>query len=90
MCISTFVVAWNCLAAGYKDLSGFSHPAVVPWLPVLSIPMTAFSLTSTSVGLLLGEFILFEGSTTAILVLVTHLIVHAHSLSHQQFLRSLG
>ena len=60
MCISTFVVAWNCLAAGYKDLSGFSHPAVVPWLPVLSIPMTAFSLTSTSVGLLLGEFFLVE------------------------------
>ena len=52
--IATIVVGWNCLGGGYTDFQGIDHGPVYDALPVLTIPMTAFTLTSSSLGLLLG------------------------------------
>lgn len=51
--IASFVVIYNCIAGGYTDLGGVDHNALIPFLPVLSLPLTAFTLTSPSLGLLL-------------------------------------
>jgi hypothetical protein len=50
---SSFLVLWNILAGGYTDFDGIKHGAVVEHLPVLSIPLSIFSLTAPSLGLLL-------------------------------------
>ena len=51
--ISSFLVAWNTLAAGYTDFDLVKHPALIPHLPTLFLPFSIFSLTSGSLGLLL-------------------------------------
>jgi putative membrane protein len=51
--ISSFLVAWNTLAAGYTDFDLVKHPALIPHLPTLFMPFSIFSLTSGSLGLLL-------------------------------------
>uniref|UniRef100_A0A7S3L7Z1 Bestrophin homolog n=1 Tax=Amphora coffeiformis TaxID=265554 RepID=A0A7S3L7Z1_9STRA len=53
--IATFVVAYNAIVGGYQDFEGTKHAALISsqYLPVLTLPMTAFTLTSPSLGLLL-------------------------------------
>ena len=55
--VSGFVITWNTLAGGYTDLGGVDHGAIIESLPKIGIPMAAFSLTSPSLGLLLGMYI---------------------------------
>jgi putative membrane protein len=56
--VATFVVLWNMLAGGYTDLSGVAHGAVLSgrFIRVLTLPLDAFTLSSPSLGLLLGMF----------------------------------
>ena len=54
--IATLVCFYNALAGGYTDLMGGQHGPVIPGLQVLGIPMTAFTITSASLGLLLSKY----------------------------------
>ena len=55
--VSAFVVFYNGLVGGYTDPFGVEHTALLnfPWLLKLTLPMNAFTLTSPSLGLLLGK-----------------------------------
>mmetsp|Transcript_15001 Transcript_15001/g.32729 ORF Transcript_15001/g.32729 Transcript_15001/m.32729 type:complete len:165 (-) Transcript_15001:120-614(-) len=54
--VATFIVVWNALTGGYTGLDGVQHDAVISVLPMLTLPLTPFTLLSPSLGLLLGEF----------------------------------
>jgi predicted membrane chloride channel (bestrophin family) len=47
------LVGWNLLAGGFTGFGMVKHDSIIPFLPVLSLPMTFFSLTGSSLGLLL-------------------------------------
>jgi len=55
--IATFVVLYNCAVGGYADFEGIKHDALISsqWLPLLGLPLAPFTLSSPSLGLLLGE-----------------------------------
>lgn len=57
--VASFVVVYNMLAGGYTDLGGVAHGPVIPggFLPTLGLPLAAFTLTSPSLGLLLGAYL---------------------------------
>jgi hypothetical protein len=54
--IATFIFLYNIVTGGYTDLAGIQHSALISadWLPKLGLPLAAFTLTSPSLGLLLG------------------------------------
>ena len=52
--VATFVCVWNALTGGYQDLTGTSHEALLPALSTLTLPLTPFTLSTSSLGLLLG------------------------------------
>ena len=52
--VATFIVIYNALARGYVDFDGVQHEAVIQGLPKLGLPLTPFTLSSPSLGLLLG------------------------------------
>lgn len=54
--IAVAICVYNALAGGYTDLAGVQHAALVPALPVVGIPMTALTVTSSSLGLLLSKY----------------------------------
>ena len=56
--VATFVCLYNCLAGGYTDFEGVKHAAFFVTkdgfsLPMIGLPLAAFTLTSPSLGLLL-------------------------------------
>ncbi|KAL9183683.1 hypothetical protein ACHAXT_004539 [Thalassiosira profunda] len=51
--ITTFVVLWNALTGGFTDFDGVQHDALIGALPMLTLPLTPFTLLSPSLGLLL-------------------------------------
>jgi predicted membrane chloride channel (bestrophin family) len=53
--IATGIVVWNCLFGTYQDLAGVVHdgPFKESIIPILSLPLTPFTLSSPSLGLLL-------------------------------------
>ena len=51
--VATFVVAYNALVGGYLDIDNVKHEALIPHLPLLTLPLSIFTLTSPSLGLLL-------------------------------------
>jgi hypothetical protein len=53
--IAGFVVVYNALVGGYTDIGGMAHSAPMPG-QVIGLPMTAFTLTGSSLGLLLSTF----------------------------------
>jgi ion channel-forming bestrophin family protein len=55
--VATFIVIWNALLGGYTDFNGVQHEAVIQhaMLPKLGLPLTPFTLSSPSLGLLLGK-----------------------------------
>ena len=57
--IATFVVVYNAITQGYQDLAGVSQAALIQsqFLPKLTLPLTAFTVTSPSLGLLLGKYL---------------------------------
>ncbi|CAB9502753.1 UPF0187 protein [Seminavis robusta] len=50
--VATFVVLWNALTNGYDTLSG-EHMNAILSLPMLSLPLAPYTLSSPSLGLLL-------------------------------------
>jgi len=50
---SAFLIVWNSLVGDYTDFNLVKHAAIIPHLPVLSLPLSSFTLTGTSLGLLL-------------------------------------
>jgi ion channel-forming bestrophin family protein len=57
--VATFIVIYNALLGGYTDFSGVQHEAVIQnsLLPKLGLPLTPFTLSSPSLGLLLGKIL---------------------------------
>ena len=57
--IATFIVIFNCLVGGYADFEGVKHDALITsqWLPLLGLPLAPFTLSSPSLGLLLGTLV---------------------------------
>ena len=55
--VATFVFLYNIVTGGYIDLEGVKHGALISseLLPKIGLPLAAFSLTSPSLGLLLGK-----------------------------------
>lgn len=55
--IAAFVCVYNGLVGGFTDLEGVKQAAILasPLLPKLGLPLNAFTLTSPSLGLLLGK-----------------------------------
>ena len=51
--IATATVLWNILASGYTDFDGVKEAALIEHLPTAAIPISLFTLTSPSLGLLL-------------------------------------
>ena len=55
--IAVSVCVWNALVGGYEDFSGVMHDPVFvePWAQKVGLPMEAFTILSSSLGLLLGK-----------------------------------
>ena len=54
--VATLVCLYNAIVGGYTDFDGVQHGALVTsaLLPVVGLPLTPFTLSSPSLGLLLG------------------------------------
>merc|ERR1740138_1921220 len=48
-----FLFAYNLIAGGYSDFDLVKHGPLIEHLPVLQVPLSLFSLTAPSLGLLL-------------------------------------
>ena len=53
--VAAAVLVWNLLAGGYTDFDGVKHEALLQWLPLIGLPLAPFTLSSPSLGLLLGK-----------------------------------
>jgi hypothetical protein len=55
--IAAFVCLYNALVGDWTDLAGVKHAGLIQSVvfPKLGLPLTAFTLTSPSLGLLLGK-----------------------------------
>jgi predicted membrane chloride channel (bestrophin family) len=53
--VATFVFLWNMIAGGYTDLAGVQHGPIIdsPLAQMVGLPMTAFTILTPSLGLLL-------------------------------------
>jgi hypothetical protein len=57
--IAALVCVWNGLLGGFTDLDGVKHAAILTgqFLPLFSLPLAPFTLSSPSLGLLLGTYV---------------------------------
>lgn len=55
--VATFVVLYNALVGGYTDFSGVAHAAPIKGLLQVGLPLAPFTLSSPSLGLLLGKYV---------------------------------
>ena len=53
--ITTFIVVYNALRGGYTDFAGVQHAAPLPG-QVIGLPLSSFTLTGSSLGLLLSKY----------------------------------
>mmetsp|Transcript_69921 Transcript_69921/g.210081 ORF Transcript_69921/g.210081 Transcript_69921/m.210081 type:complete len:329 (+) Transcript_69921:250-1236(+) len=51
--IAAFTVVWNILASGYTDFEMIKHSGLIDYMPPIALPLSIFSLTGPSLGLLL-------------------------------------
>lgn len=58
--VATFVVLYNALVGGYTDFGGVAHPAPIQGLLQVGLPLAPFTLSSPSLGLLLGTFLTYS------------------------------
>ena len=68
--IATFVIFWNCLFGQYEDLHNVVHngPFHDSLIPVLVLPLAPFTISSPSLGLLLGKFPCFTSVVDILLI----------------------
>ena len=59
--VAVFVCIYNAIVGGYIDWNGISQDAIIQnqFFPKLGLPLASFTLTSPSLGLLLGTYILY-------------------------------
>ena len=50
---AAFIVCYNAIAGGLTDFDLIKHGALIPHLPLLGLPLSFFTLTGSSLGLLL-------------------------------------
>lgn len=80
--VAVSVCVWNALVGGYQDFAGVMHDPVIQeaWAQKVGLPMEAFTLLSSSLGLLLGELyhVCMQGlcSTYTFYLLLIFLIVY--------------
>ena len=57
--VAAAIVGYNCIVGGYTDFEGIKHTALVSnhLVPVFALPLAPFTLSSPSLGLLLGKFV---------------------------------
>jgi len=55
--IAAFVCLYNALVGGYTDLAGVQHEAVINNALLAGLPLAPFTLSSPSLGLLLGKYL---------------------------------
>lgn len=57
--VAAFVCLYNALVDGYVDFDGVKHAALISnqYLTVAGLPLTPFTLLTSSLGLLLGTFV---------------------------------
>ena len=55
--IASFIVVWNMIFGEYQDLMSITHNGILhdSIIPVLALPLAPFTLSSPSLGLLLGK-----------------------------------
>jgi putative membrane protein len=55
--IATFICVYNAITGGFTDFDGVKHAALIQnvWAPLLGLPLAPFTLSSPSLGLLLGQ-----------------------------------
>ena len=55
--VAIFIALWNMVFGDYQDIAGVSHPGLLKdsFIPILALPLAPFTLSSPSLGLLLGE-----------------------------------
>jgi putative membrane protein len=55
--IATFICLYNAITGGVTDFEGVKHAALIQsvWAPVVGLPLAPFTLSSPSLGLLLGQ-----------------------------------
>jgi ion channel-forming bestrophin family protein len=84
--IATFIVLYNAVTGGYTDFEGIKHAAVISseWLPMLGLPLAPFTLSTPSLGLLLGTYTCVCLMTGSFGCCYLH-ICHAVSRSTQSF-----
>jgi hypothetical protein len=59
--VAAFIVAWNMLFGEYQDFQSVTHngPFHDSVIPILALPLAPFTLSSPSLGLLLGKLYVF-------------------------------
>jgi hypothetical protein len=59
--VATFVCVWNNVAGGYTDFQGVKHGALIATQAslLMGLPLAPFTLSSPSLGLLLGKWHIF-------------------------------
>jgi predicted membrane chloride channel (bestrophin family) len=82
-CIATLVVLWNAMVEGYTDFEGVKHAGLLAGTiaPILTLPMAPFTLSSTSLGLLLGTSLIFDQSLFVDSIRVSHTLTFSPSLA---------
>jgi putative membrane protein len=57
--VATFVCVWNNVFGGYTDFQGVKHGALIATQAssLIGLPLTPFTLSSPSLGLLLGKWL---------------------------------
>jgi predicted membrane chloride channel (bestrophin family) len=53
MGFASFLAVWNSIAGGYYDLDNVKQAPLIEHLPVVSVPLSIFSLTAPTLGLLI-------------------------------------
>ncbi len=66
--VASFVVLWNMLFGEYQDLQSITHNGLLhdSVIPILALPLAPFTLSSPSLGLLLGKLHTFSKETRQI------------------------
>lgn len=56
--VAAFVCVYNAVIGGFTDFNGVQQAALIQsqFLPKLTLPLSLFTITSSSLGLLLGKF----------------------------------
>jgi hypothetical protein len=94
-CISAMVVLWNALVGGYTDFKGVKQAGLLAGTiaSTLTLPMGPFTLSSASLGLLLGTSLISDQSLFVDSIRVSHYIdvfFFSRSVPHKHRISTLG